>query len=60
MKALYDVLTGHTGVEGHTEVGTITGLDYWTMEYLDSPKLQNTTRSVQNRSYTFLFPQLLR
>jgi len=30
-------------------VGTITGLDYWT-GVLDSLKLQNTTRSVQNRS----------
>jgi len=32
-----------------TRVGTITGLDYWT-GLLDSPELQNTTRSVQNRS----------
>jgi len=43
-------------------VGTITRLDYWTglldwttgvdywTELLDSPKLQNTTHSVQNRS----------
>jgi len=30
-------------------VGTITGMDYWT-GLLDSPKLQNTRHSVQNRS----------
>jgi len=30
-------------------LSTITGLDYWT-GLLDSPKLQNTTRSVQNWS----------
>jgi len=30
-------------------VGTITGLDYWT-GLQDSPKLQNTPRSVQDRS----------
>jgi len=34
-----------------------TGLLDWTIGLLDSPKLQNTSRLVQNKSRTYLFTQ---